>query len=370
MDKQKRYLFSSYVDFNGAHMTGAHRRFLELMARVAVDNKVIFVGNAAPCIDIIQNVTVYPINTYSEKRFPKHLTGAYSIYKALKKNSPSLLCDYAISFSPIVSICYRLVGIKHIISLFREDLIGYQNAIHASKKKLLYFQIQERLAVLFSEKVIVQCTNDKLNLIRRNQRYCKNIEDKVFVQINNANASWMKTYVVPHVDDGDTPKILFIGNFSDCRKGHSLLLPAAIRLLQEGFRFELFCAGDGYELARWKDVCEEYSDIQFLGHTGDLGKYLAQADMMLVPSIIDSCPNTLLEGLNAGMAVYGSKSGGIPDLLREDRYLFEPNENSIYSFLKNVLETGCYKHDAIHQRVVKENLCFDWGNEIIKIIEM
>ena len=129
------------------------------------------------------------------------------------------------------------------------------------------------------------------------------------------------------------------------------------------------CAGDGKELLYWQQQCQNYTAIHFLGHVKDLGAYMRQADALLVPSLIDSCPNVVLEGLQAGLAVYGSRTGGIIDLLEQDFYLFQPDMDSIYAFLREVLETERYRTDAIDQQKRKESLCFDWGQKIQEWIE-
>lgn len=369
MKSHKKYLFASATDFVNGKLTGAHRRFLELISYIAQTEKVAFVGRTNPQLENIKNITIYPIDPDIGANLPKHVAGGLAIFQVLKKNKDLLECDYAVSFGPPTTICYWLAGVKHIVSLFREDLIGYHKALLASKKRVAYFQLQERIAVKVSEKIIVQCKNDRRNLIERNKRYCQNLADKVFIQINNSNASWMNTDSVKKTEVGNTPKILFIGNFSDRRKGHSMLLPAVMQLQEEGFHFELLCAGDGKELNDWKNTCEKYPAIHFLGHIKNMKEYLVKSDMMIVPSLIDSCPNTVLEGLNAGIAVYGSNTGGIPDLLQDNEYLFEPNEQSIYAFLKSILESNRYLSDSARQQDIKNVLCFDWGEKIKKLIE-
>lgn len=369
MENQNKYLFASAIDFGGGGLTGAHFRFLELLNCVAKTEEIAFVGVTTPQIELLPNVKMYPINTKISSKKPKHIFGSLAVYLALIRNRSALNCNYAISFNPTTTICYWLAGNRYIVSLFREDLNGYLKALQVSKMKIMYFQLIESLAVKMSKKIIVQCENDCKNLIKRNKRICKNIQDKVYIQINNANASWMNTENLERIDNGDIPKILFVGNFSDRRKGHYFLLPAVMKLLDEGFQFELFCAGDGIELEQWRENCSEYSQIHFLGRINNMKDYLVKSDIMLVPSLIDSCPNTVLEGLNAEMAVYGSNTGGIPDLLQGKEYLFEPNEQSIYSFIKEVLQSKRYKSDAIKQLDRKKRLTFNWGEEIKKLVE-
>lgn len=364
----KTYLFISYTDFKSGKLTGAHRRFLELVKSISAGSNVILIADEVPQLSETRHITRYDL-LRSNLPLPKHICGMVDMIRSLMKARDQIRYDYAVSFGPVSTICYRVAGIRNIVSLFREDLIGYQQALLASKKKLAYFRLQERLAVKASQKIIVQCENDRRNLISRNEKHCKNLAEKVFIQINNANASWMDTEPVDGREPGDVPKVLFIGNFSDRRKGHFILLPAVMRLLDEGHRFELLVAGGGKELQQWQRNCENYPAIHFLGQISNISHYLQQADFMVVPSLIDSCPNTVLEGLNAGIAVYGANTGGIPDLLQEKAYLFEPDAESVYRFLQDVLAQKRYLADRQRQKVRKESLTFDWGKQIQSIIE-
>ena len=100
----------------------------------------------------------------------------------------------------------------------------------------------------------------------------------------------------------------------------------------------------------------------------DISEYFSKCDFEIVPSLIDSCPNTILEGLNSGIAVYGSNTGGIPDLLEEE-YLFEPSSDAIYEFIKNLIQTKRYRSDSEKQIALKDRLTFDWGSRIVNIIK-
>lgn len=362
--KEKRYLFASAADLGSDRLTGAHRRFLELLYSVAERHPVVFAGIPTQRIEEYPNITRYPISLPSGGKLPHHVAGFLAIYRVLRRQKREMNCDYAISFSPVTTICYRLAGIRHIVTLLREDLIGYQKALCAPRWKLAYWGMVERLAVKASEKIIVQCQSDRENLLLRNKGFDRNLEDKIHIQLNNANASWMTKGTKPNSSHREAPVFLFAGNFSDPRKGHSLLLPAAMKLLEEGYAFTLLCAGDGRELDHWQQRCRKHPAIRFLGHVSDLGACFAQADALLVPSLIDSCPNVILEGLQAGVAVYGSQTGGIVDLLQQKEYLFPVEETGITAFLRNVLETGRWRTDAVAQRQRKEALCFDWAQKI------
>lgn len=363
------FLFVTDTYYKEGKLTGAHKRFLELVRGISKIANVILITRDIPQLKDIE-AERYLIGEKRRRIIPAHINGMMDLAHTLIKIKNKLSYDYAISFGPTNTICLKWCGYKHIISLFREDLIGYQEVLNASKIKLRYSQWIEKTALLGSDKVLVQCKNDRNNLIMRNMKYDSKIDKKVFIQVNNANASWMHTDCIEHNEilDGKI-RILFIGDFSDKRKGHNVVLPAIARLLDDGYKIEFLVAGDGKELDQYKNLYKKYDEIKFMGRVENISYYLSISDFEVVPSLIDSCPNTVLEGLNAGIAVYGANTGGIPDLLSEDRFLFEPNSDSIYSFLKNVIENSCYIEDAASQKAAKDRLTFDWVLAVKKIIE-
>lgn len=365
---KKTFLFVSDTYYKDGKLTGAHKRFLELVRGASKIGNVILITREIPQLNDIE-ATRCLIGEKRRKFFPLHISGMIDLMNVLLRIKTKIHYDYAISFGPTNTIPLQWCGYHNIISLFREDLIGYQKSIEASWIKMLYSSWQEKLAVKYSEKIIVQCENDRRNLIERNQRRCNDIDKKVYIQINNANASWMNTNTIDHsFSTDDVVRILFIGDFSNTRKGHSILLPAVSKLIDEGMKVTLLVAGNGKELDNYKKQYSAYQSIEFLGRV-NVVEYLSKCDFSIVPSLIDSCPNTVLESLNAGVAVYGANTGGIPDLLLEDKYLFNASVDDVYEFLKEIIMTRRYVRDAEAQKEIKRRLTFDWANEIIGIIE-
>ncbi len=364
----KTYLFVSYTDFEHGKLTGAHKRFLELVRYLSKDNKIIMVSHAVPQLSECDNIEFYYIENPKIKKLPMHLKGMCAIVKKLKEIKNKVSYDYAISFAAVYTVCLKQTGYKNIVTLLREDTIEYLKSIGSNNLKIKYFQIYERITVKVSDKIIVQCQNDKNNLINRNSKFNKNLEKKVFVQINNINASWMKSSEENQKTEDESINIMFIGDFSNPRKGHSILLPAVKRLVDEGYKIKLFVAGDGVEKSEYE---KEYANdsIIFLGRVNNINDYLLNSDINIVPSLIDSCPNTVLEGIKAGVATYGARTGGIPDLMENnEEYMFDPTIDLVYEFLVKKLKNNQFKKDALKQVVIKDHLKFDWGRKIEMIV--
>ena len=364
----KTFLFISDTDYKNGNVTGAHKRFVELVKGASKKNNVILVSRNIPELNGYDNINNYIISKKHSRFIPSHIEKIIRISKILCKEKKNVSYDYAVSFGPVDTFCYGINGYKNITTLFREDFIGYKRLENTSGIKIWYFKLLEGYAVRHSKKIIVQCEDDKNALIERHGKKDKNLRSKIHVQINNVNASWMKNDKKIKKRNDGIVRIVFIGNFSDDRKGHQLLLPAIKKIIDDGYKIKLYIAGDGKQIKAYQDEYNEYKEIVFLGRVKDVSWYLLESDFELVPSLIDSCPNTVLEGINCGIAVYGTNVGGIKDILQDEDYLFGLSTNSIYEFVKNKIDKKEYVSDASNQKRIKKRLMFDWSERIMGLI--
>ena len=367
--KGKTFLLITNTDYEKRNATGAHKRFLELVKSASKNNKVVLISRSIPELKECKNIKHYELPQKSGHFTPSHIEKIIRISKVLRKKKKDIEYDYAVSFGPADTFCYGISGYKNIATLFREDFIGYKTIEKISSIKLWYFKMLERYAIKHSQKVIVQCEDDKKALIRRYGKKYSGLASRIYVQINNVNASWMQDCRTQKKRDDDIIKIMFIGNFSDNRKGHQLLLPAIRRLINDGYDIKLYVAGDGKQLGIFCDEYKSYKEIVFLGHTKKARQYLSESDFEIVPSLMDSCPNTVLEGISCGVAVYGTDVGGIKDILQDRNYLFKPSVDCLYKFIKNKIDKKEFIDDASEQESIKKRLTFDWGEKILGIID-
>ena len=77
--------------------------------------------------------------------------------------------------------------------------------------------------------------------------------------------------------------------------------------------------------------------LPFLPHQ-KLPKYLAKADIFIFASSCENMPNTLIEGMAAGMLIASSNRGPMPEVLGDAGVYFEPESvNSIVQALEGLL---------------------------------
>lgn len=361
---------------NNGIFTGANRRYIELVNSMARgDNKITMLAefwkefSQNPHIDIINaemdKIKFLPYNITYVIRILEHR-------REIKKRE----IDIAVAWGPLQAILFKLCGIKRVVACNREDLIGYKKLLKSKNRiSLFIWYFIEALELMCASKIIVQCRYDREALIARHKIIAKRRKDIIHIQINNVNASWNNRAIDRQNKEKDQViTIAFISSFDDgaekdiSRKGNDIFLPAAKRLIEEGYHIRVLTAGGGANLKWYREKYQDTSNIIFKDFCDPLEIYGA-SDFAVVPSVMDSCPNTLLEALSYGIAAYGSETGGIIDILEDKRYMFKPEENSIYCFLKKIIDDKLYLSDSIAQQSICRRLTFDWGDRMEKLIK-
>ena len=124
--------------------------------------------------------------------------------------------------------------------------------------------------------------------------------------------------------------ILFVGQLNEI-KGVKDLIHAFSEISLNWPNLHLNIVGTGFleEFLRkkYKKLIAQ-NKITFHGYLNKekLTKIYSEADLLIVPSIHDACPNVVLEAFGYGIPVLGSKVGGIPELIKENKtgLLFPP----------------------------------------------
>lgn len=112
-------------------------------------------------------------------------------------------------------------------------------------------------------------------------------------------------------------RVLYMGRLSP-RKGPDLALEAAELLVQQGLRTKVTLLGTAFEGYEWfeeqlrEQAADGESAVEFAGFHPEVWPFLADADMLVVPSRADETfGNTAVEGILALRPVVASDSSGL-----------------------------------------------------------
>ena len=95
-------------------------------------------------------------------------------------------------------------------------------------------------------------------------------------------------------------------------------------------------AGDGEARAELEHQAARLKlDARFLGQTTDVGRLLARADVVVLPSLQEGMSNAVMEAMAAGRPVVATSVGGTPELLEGRGILVRPSDSDA---LANAIE--------------------------------
>lgn len=166
----------------------------------------------------------------------------------------------------------------------------------------------------------------------------------------------------------DKKIILFIGN-GFFRKGVLQFLTTLSKLKRDDFH-AVIIGGDKH-INKYKQISKNLDvKADFIGKTGDTGKFLIASDIFLFPTIFDPFSNVVLEAMIYKNAVITTKNNGASEVLENDFVMKNPEDYSIHSVIKRLLDDENYLKAIQEDNYNKAKTCSAEKNrnETLKLI--
>jgi glycosyltransferase involved in cell wall biosynthesis len=115
----------------------------------------------------------------------------------------------------------------------------------------------------------------------------------------------------------DSPLLVHVANYAEF-KGQDILLAAVPGVLKRFPKAVFLFVGRDTEKMQAKTAEMNLSGHVFLaGFRTDVPRFLAAADVFIMPSLVEAASTALREAMNAGLPVIGSRTGGIPESIQD-----------------------------------------------------
>jgi glycosyltransferase involved in cell wall biosynthesis len=221
----------------------------------------------------------------------------------------------------VVTMCHNVEShvFRQLRSAAREGLAAVPAA---SRLKAPLFRLwQTDLAIRLSNHVVCLSEIDRLYVLRRFRR----TPHSVSVVPNGVRA---EDYV-PASSRGPGKRVLFVGGWIDVKGARALvrIWPTVLAAAPDA---SLTVAGAGVAvervLASFPGDARSRITVTAVESADGMRRLYAEHDLLLMPSISEGSPLTLLEAAAAALPIVASRTGGIPDLVRDgtEALLYEP----------------------------------------------
>lgn len=252
-----------------------------------------------------------------EIRLWKDLLATIRLFFLVRKEAPDLLSLHSSKAGWLGRIIGRLLGVPVVFTAH-----GWAFGGGISRYRSLFYRLLEKIAGIFSQKVITVCDRDRVvalqyGLVPRD-RLCT-IHNGV---IDLPNALLANPYI-------DPVRIVMTARFQE-PKQHVALLQALKDL--RNIPWELEFVGDGPMVQHVQDVVDRYEmqdRVVFSGACLDVGQRLSRAQIFALISDREGFPRSILEAMRAGLPVIASNVGGVCEAVEDGGtgFLIDPGDH-------------------------------------------
>ena len=155
----------------------------------------------------------------------------------------------------------------------------------------------------------------------------------------------------------DEKIIIFVGRLHPV-KGIEYLIKALELIRQKNAKTKLIIVGDGEEMERLEKLVKELNltnNVMFVGRISneDIPKYMTLSDVLVLPSLKEGFPITLLEAMASGLPIIATNVGGVPEIIKngENGFLVEPKNPE--AIAEKVLLL--FENNELYKQIVEKN---------------
>jgi glycosyltransferase involved in cell wall biosynthesis len=250
---------------------------------------------------------------------PGQATFLGRLARTIRRGSYDVVHSHVHQFSGVVLLAAWLAGIRGRCALLHNESDGHRSTL----RRRLYRRFTRRLLASTATDIVASSEAILDSLWRSNWRADPRCR-VIYVGPDTRRfryAGVSREDRVCGVRERGGPVLIHVARFSPA-KNHESLVPIAREVLARwpGARFTL--VGDGPLFARIQDLIERAhltGAFRFLGDRGDIPGLLAEADVLLLPSLWEGLPGVVMEALAVGVPVVGSPIRPIQEIARHNK---------------------------------------------------
>lgn len=191
----------------------------------------------------------------------------------------------------------------------------------------------------------------------------------IYNPINITNIQEKAIYPI-QLEKKNFPTFVCVGRITEV-KGYDRWLRVLLRLKNKGYKFQSWIIGGGdreiYEQFVIENQLTDY--VVFLGHQDNPYPYIAKADWVVCPSLLEGLGNIVLEGIALNKAIIVTDGVGAKEFLENNQsgIICKNNEEDIEKVIENIIHNDSLK--GYYELCIKKQSKDFTISSIIKHIE-
>jgi glycosyltransferase involved in cell wall biosynthesis len=224
---------------------------------------------------------------------------------------------------------------SHLIGFFlrlfcRSPWIAFAHGYTYGNWKMRLYNRMDLLLLRFADRVVA-VSDATRRLLERNGVPAEKIE-LIYNAIDPDDAGSQADAAEVRRRHGLAPdqKVIgVIGRFNP-EKGQGIFLKAMKKVVQHCPEVKALLIGDGPDQTELERYCREYGlrdRVVFTGYQENISDYYQILDLLVLPSLSEGLPNTVLEAMSFAVPVVATSVGGVPEVIeKENGVLVPPND--------------------------------------------
>lgn len=249
------------------------------------------------------------------------LVTLWKAYRLIRRIKPDIITTHTAKAGFIGRLAGRLAGVPVIVHTFHGHVFhGYFSPL-----KTRFFILLERIAGRMSD-TIITLTEGQRNGLADTYRIAPRSKFTVmpygldldgFARAPRKTGQFRRMWNIP----ADAPLVTIVGRLVPV-KNHALFLEAAVKVLAEIPQARFAIVGDGelrQELEAQVDALAVRQAMTFTGWQREVEPVYADSDQLVISSVNEGTPFTVIEAMATGCPVVATSVGGLPDFLDHGR---------------------------------------------------
>jgi len=313
------------------------------------------------------------------------LRAFWKIYRIICKEKPDIIHTHTAKAGTLGRLAGILYNVPLTLTLSPKGrgkcvlvhtFHGHVLRGYFGRLKSLCFIWVEKILALFTDKIVTVSESLKRELI---ERFRIAPESKFYVvELGFELDELLK---LPVKENRDVVNIGIVGRLVPV-KNHRMLFRAANRIKDSGTRIKFAVIGDG-ELREELEYHARESGLQdiveFKGWVNDLARIYEELDIVVLTSLNEGTPVSIIEAMAAARPVVATKVGGVPDIVQDTKsgYLAELDNVKVFTeglwgLIRDKEKRkrfGEYGRESVKERFSKDRLVKDIDTLYNSILE-